>query len=73
MTETYPFKPSRINVANPKNLLPVLRALVAPIFPDPTLRISFLRKIFVRTSPKGTEPNIYEYVATYNNSIFTEI
>ena len=60
MIETYPLKLSRINVAPPRDLLPVLRTLVAPMFPEPILRISFFRKIFVIKRPKGIEPIIYE-------------
>jgi hypothetical protein len=52
--------PSKVSVARPKIFLPVRKTLVAPIFPEPTSLISFLRKIFVRTKPKGIEPNIYE-------------
>ena len=42
---------------NATNLFPVLKTFVAPIFPDPTSLISFLRNIFVNMYPKGIEPN----------------
>ena len=38
---------SNTKVAYPTNLLPVLRAFVAPIFPEPISLISFFKKIFV--------------------------
>ena len=59
-TDTYALNPSKNKVAKPKIFLPVLRTLVAPILPEPIFLISFLRKIFVRTKPKGIEPNTYE-------------
>ena len=59
-TEIYAFNPSNKSVAAPRAFLPVLKTLVAPILPEPISLISFLRKIFVSTRPKGTEPNMYE-------------
>ena len=60
ITGKYPFAISKKRVAKAKNLLPVLRTLVAPIFPDPIFLISTLLKIFVNISPKGIEPLKYE-------------
>ena len=51
-----PFKISNISVVRAKNLLPVLRTFVAPIFPDPIFLISFLKKILVNNKPKGIDP-----------------
>ena len=56
----YAFNPSSRSVSAPKNLLPVLRTFVAPILPEPIFLISFLRKIFASTKPKGIDPNMYE-------------
>ena len=47
-------------VEYPKNLLPVLKALVAPILPDPISLMSFFKKILVNKKPKGIEPNKYD-------------
>ena len=55
--DKYPFNKSKINVVIAKVLLPVLRTLVVPIFPEPTSLISFLRNIFVKINPKGIDPN----------------
>ena len=46
-TGTTAFEISNIRVKYPKVLLPVLKALVAPIFPDPIFLISFFKKNFV--------------------------
>ena len=43
-----------------KNLLPVLRTFVAPIFPEPIFLISIPPKIFAKISPHGIEPDKYE-------------
>ena len=51
-----PFKISNIRVVRAKNLLPVLRTFVAPIFPDPIFLTSIFPKIFVKIRPKGIEP-----------------
>ena len=56
-TETNPFSKSSSKVVNAKNLFPVLRTLVVPIFPEPTSLMSFLRKILVKINPKGIDPN----------------
>jgi hypothetical protein len=40
------FKISKINVEYPINLFPVLRALVAPIFPEPIFPNIFFEKNF---------------------------
>ena len=47
---------SRTKVLYPINLLPVLSAFVAPMLPDPILRISFFKKIFVSKNPNGIDP-----------------
>ena len=51
-----PFKISYISVVRAKNLLPVLRTFVAPIFPDPIFLTSIFPKNFVKIRPKGIEP-----------------
>ena len=38
----YPLNKSRTNVAVARNLFPVLRTFVVPIFPEPTSLMSFL-------------------------------
>ena len=43
-----------------KTLFPVLKTLVAPIFPDPISLTSFPVKIFVKIKPKGIEPIKYD-------------
>ena len=53
----------------PKNLLPVLKTLVAPILPDPVSLMSFFKKIFVNKKPKGIEPNKYDKSDKINISI----
>ena len=50
-------------------LLPVLRAFVAPMFPEPISLISFFKNIFVSIKPKGIDPNKYELNATIKYSI----
>ena len=57
---TYPFKTSRVRVIAAKYLFPVLKTLVAPIFPDPISLTSFPVKIFVKSKPKGIEPIKYD-------------
>ena len=47
-------------VPYPIYLFPVLKAFVAPILPDPTSLISFLRIIFVRIKPNGIDPIKYD-------------
>ena len=47
---------NRVNNAN--NLLPVLKTLVAPIFPEPIFLISPYPEIFVTINPNGMEPII---------------
>ena len=64
MTAIYPFNISRIRVESAKYLFPVLRTLVAPIFPDPMLLISLLPKALVKIKPKGIDPQKYEKTAT---------
>jgi hypothetical protein len=56
MIGTTAFVISKNKVAYPINLLPVLRALVAPIFPEPMFLISFFKKILVKIKPNGIEP-----------------
>ena len=53
---TYPFKTSRVRVIAAKYLFPVLKTLVAPIFPDPIFLISPWPNILVINKPKGTDP-----------------
>ena len=55
-TGTTPFKASRVRVTKAKNLFPVLRTLVVPIFPDPIFLISIFEKNFVNIKPKGIDP-----------------
>ena len=62
--EKYPFNKSSTSVAIARDFFPVLKTFVVPIFPDPISLISFFKNIFVRTNPKGIEPNKYEYTAT---------
>ena len=50
------FPISNTKVRYPINLLPDLRALVAPIFPDPTSLISFFKNNLVNKYPKGIDP-----------------
>ena len=64
VTATYPFKTSKKRVKAAKDLLPVLRTLVAPIFPEPIFLTSVLPKLFVKISPKGIDPNKYEKKTT---------
>ncbi len=42
-----------------KSFLPVLKTLVAPMLPEPILRMSPMPASFVKTSPKGIEPSKY--------------
>ena len=56
----YPLNKSRTNVAIARNLFPVLKTFVVPIFPEPTVLISFLRNILVNSNPKGIDPSAYE-------------
>ena len=65
------FKISKAKVEYPINLLPVLRAFVAPIFPDPMFLISFFKIIFVNKKPNGIDPNKYDTIII--NSNFTLI
>ena len=53
-----PLRPSRRRVRAAINLLPVLKTLVAPMFPDPIFLTSPKPANFVRTKPNGIEPNI---------------
>ena len=53
------FPTSSTKVENPIILLPVLRAFVAPIFPEPIFLISFCKKNFVNRKPKGIDPKRY--------------
>ena len=57
MIEKYPFNKSRMSVAAARDFFPVLKTFVVPIFPDPIFLISFFKKIFVKTNPKGIDPN----------------
>ena len=73
-TGTKPLVTSRNNVAAAKNLLPVLRTFVAPIFPDPDFLISLLLRNLVKINPNGIEPLKYEKtiinIFSINNRIF---
>ena len=60
MTDTYPFKASNINVAKARDLFPVRKTLVVPIFPEPTFLMSCFKKILVINKPNGIEPKKYE-------------
>ena len=53
-------KMSKNNVAYPIDLFPVLKAFVAPIFPEPIFLMSFLTKNLVNIYPKGIDPSKYE-------------
>ena len=55
--EKYPFNKSSTRVATARDFFPVLKTFVVPIFPDPISLISFFKKIFVKTNPKGIDPN----------------
>ena len=52
----YPFSKSRANVLIASNLFPVLSTFVVPIFPEPTVLISFFRNILVKSNPNGIDP-----------------
>ena len=54
-----PFPPSSKSVAIAKLFFPVLKTFVAPIFPDPTDRISPRPENFTRSNPKGMDPIRY--------------
>ena len=58
-TEKYPFNKSSARVATARDFFPVLKTLVAPIFPDPTERISPRPENFTRSNPKGMDPIRY--------------
>src|SRR3954470_18077640 len=59
ITATKPFSASRIKVAAARPLLPVRSTLVAPMLPDPMVRMSPRPAARVRTSPNGIEPSRY--------------
>jgi len=63
------FATSNIKVVYPINLLPVLKALVAPILPEPISLISFFRKILVKIKPNGIDPIKYEAIPAIRYSI----
>ena len=42
-----------------RNLLPVLSTFVVPIFPEPTVLISFFRNILFNINPNGIDPKMY--------------
>ena len=56
MIEKYPFNKSSNSVVTARDFFPVLKTFVVPIFPDPISLISFFKKNFVKTNPKGTDP-----------------
>ena len=53
------FYERKVGVSAARNFLPVLRTLVAPIFPEPTFLTSFFKKSFVINKPNGIEPSKY--------------
>ena len=55
--EKYPFNKSSTRVVTARDLFPVLKTFVVPIFPDPISLISFFKNILVKTNPKGIDPN----------------
>ena len=57
MIEKYPFSKSSIRVVRARDFFPVLKTFVVPILPDPISLISFFKKIFVKSNPKGIDPN----------------
>ena len=61
---------SKNNVEKPISLFPVLKALVAPILPEPIFVISFFKKSLVKRKPKGIDPIKYEMVTKKKYSIF---
>ena len=65
------FKISIKRVIAAKSLLPVLRTLVAPIFPDPVFLTSCPVKILVKIKPNGIDPHKYEKEITKIISIFS--
>ena len=71
ITGTYPFRQSRTRVDKAKYLFPVLSTFVAPIFFDPVSLMSLFKKVFVKISPNGIEPDIYERRKTENISNVT--
>ena len=56
ITGIYPFKTSNKRVNAASDFLPVLRTLVAPIFPEPIFLISTLPKNLDINKPNGIEP-----------------
>ena len=62
-TANTPLPPSRIKVAAARDLRPVLRTFVAPIFPEPTLRISPCPANHTSSNPNGIDPTIYPSIA----------
>jgi hypothetical protein len=57
MTATKPFSPSSSRVAAASVLLPVRSTLVAPMLPEPILRMSPMPAAWVRIRPNGIEPS----------------
>ena len=55
--QKYPLSKSSIRVVTARDFFPVLKTFVVPILPDPISLISFFKKIFVKTNPKGIDPN----------------
>ena len=62
---------SRSKVKIATDLFPVLSTFVAPIFFDPVSLMSLFKKVFVKISPNGIEPDIYERRKTKNISNVT--
>ncbi len=48
---------SKNKVKKASSLFPVRKTLVAPILPEPILRISLFKKVLVRINPVGNDPN----------------
>ena len=53
---TNPLKTSKLRTIIAKILFPVRKTLVAPIFPDPILRISPKPDTFVKINANGNDP-----------------
>ena len=56
ITDMNPLTPSKIKTKKASDFDPVLRTLVAPIFPEPMVLTSPIPEILVSINPKGIEP-----------------
>jgi len=63
------FSISRIKVAYPTDLFPVLKTFVAPMLPDPIFLMSFFKKTLVNKKPNGIDPIKYEIIVIKKISI----